>query len=263
MEKDQADSKPLQKGSSSSSKPQQKAMPKPKQQPSSTPYQPTLNLRSRPGFSQASSSSEPLKKGKGKGEPLEKGKKSLEKDKQAPDELLEKSKETARTVLLEKGKEQNIWRGLHREVLIVDWHNTLEVQDFLPDYNRVALGKAMRAADIHVISWVGSEHREHTAMRQMRSMLPNHKALLSFSTTRVKNGRGGKVFLGKKHMADSIFDDQPAILKEALERGMEIWAIQHPHEDHSWLKELGMGHRVFRTFAEAVDAWLYYRGFEP
>ena len=266
LEKDQADSKPLEKGSSSSSKPQQKAMPKPKQQPSSTPYQPTLNLRSRPGFSQASSSSEPLKKGKGKGEPLEKGekgKKSLEKDKQAPDELLEKSKETARTVLLEKGKEQNIWRGLHREVLIVDWHNTLEVQDFLPDYNRVALGKAMRAADIHVISWVGSEHREHTAMRQMRSMLPNHKALLSFSTTRVKIGRGGKVFLGKKHMADSIFDDQPAILKEALERGMEIWAIQHPHEDHSWLKELGMGHRVFRTFAEAVDAWLYYRGFEP
>ena len=137
-------------------------MPKPQQQPSSTPYQPTLNLRSRPGFSQASSSSEPLKKGKGKGEPLEKGqkgKKSLEKDKQAPDELLEKSKETARTALLEKGKEQNIWRGLHREVLIVDWHNTLEVQNFLPDYNREALGKAMRAADIHVISWMGSDHR--------------------------------------------------------------------------------------------------------
>ena len=83
-------------------------------------------------------------------------------------------------------------------------------------------------------------------------MLPNHKALLSFSTTRVKNGRGGKVF-----------DDQPAILKEALERGMEIWAIQHPHEDHSWLEELGMGHRVFRTFAEAVDAWLYYTAFDP
>ena len=72
--KDQADSKPLEKGSSSSSKPQQKAMPKPKQQPSSTPYQPTLNLRSRPGFSQASSSSEPLKKGKGKGEPWKKAK---------------------------------------------------------------------------------------------------------------------------------------------------------------------------------------------
>ena len=67
LEKDQADSKSLQKGSPSSSKPQQKAMPKPQQQPSSTPYQPTLNLRSRPGFSQASSSSEPLKKGKGKG----------------------------------------------------------------------------------------------------------------------------------------------------------------------------------------------------
>ena len=75
LEKDQADSKPLEKGSSSSSKPQQKAMPRPKQQPSITPYQPTLNLRSRPGFSQASSSSEPLKKGKGKGEPLEKGEK--------------------------------------------------------------------------------------------------------------------------------------------------------------------------------------------
>ena len=105
---------------------------------------------------------------------------------------------------LKKGKEQNMWRGLRREVLIVDWRNTLEVQDFLPDYNQEALGKAMRAADIHVISWVGSDHREHTAMRQMRSMLPKHKALLSFSTTRVKNGRGGKVFLGKKHMADSI-----------------------------------------------------------
>ena len=166
---------------------------------------------------------------------------------------------------LGKGQRAEHLQGLHREVLIVDWHNTLKVQDFLPDYNREGLGKVMRAADIHVISWVwvGSDHREHTAMRQMRSMLPNHKALLSFSTTRVKTGRGGKVFLGKKHMADSIFDDQPAILKEALERGMEIWAIQHPHEDQSWLQEVGMGHRVFRTFAEAVDAWLYYRGFDP
>ena len=50
----------------------------------------------------------------------------------------------------------------------MDWRNTLEVQDFLPDYNRVALGKAMRAADIHVISWVGSEHREHTATAQLQ-----------------------------------------------------------------------------------------------
>ena len=100
-------------------------------------------------------------------------------------------------------------------------------------------------------------------MRQMGSMLPEHKALVSCSTTRHKTGKGGKVFLGKKLMADSIFDDQPAILKEALERGLEIWAIQHEYEDHSWLKELGMGHRVFRTFAEAVDAWLYYRGFDP
>ena len=90
----------------------------------------------------------------------------------------------------------------------------------------------MRAADIHVISWVGSERREHNAMRQMGSMLPQNRAVLSYSTTRVKTGRGGKVFLGKKKMADSIFDDQPAILKEALERGMEIWAIQHDYEDH-------------------------------
>ena len=96
----------------------------------------------------------------------------------------------------------------------------------------------------------GSDARDHTAMRQMGSMLPQRKALLSYSTTR----SSGKVFLGKKHMAGSIFDDQPAILREALERGLEIWATQHPHEDHSWLQELGMGHRVFRTFAEAVDA---------
>ena len=81
-------------------------MPRPKQQPSSTPYQPTLNLRSRPGFSQASSSSEPLKKGKGKGEPLEKGekgKKSLEK-KQAPDELFGKEQRNGKDCALGKGQ---------------------------------------------------------------------------------------------------------------------------------------------------------------
>ena len=76
----------------------------------------------------------------------------------------------------------------------MDWRNTLEVQDFLPDYNREELGPAMRVADAHVISWVGSDHRDHTAMRQMGSMLPQHRALLSYSATRVKNGRGGKVF---------------------------------------------------------------------
>ena len=102
----------------------------------------------------------------------------------------------------------------------------------------------MRAADIHVISWVGSERREHSA--QGPAELQHHPN---------QDWQGWESLLG--------FDDQPAILKEALERGMEIWAIQHAHEDHSWLEELGMGHKVFRTFAEAVDAWLYYRGFDP
>ena len=86
---------------------------------------------------------------------------------------------------------------------------------------------------MHVVSWLGSAAREHTAMRQIGSMLPQHRALLSYSTTQIKNGRGGKAFLGKKKQADSIFDDQPAILKEPLERGVEIWAIQHPHEEHA------------------------------
>ena len=104
----------------------------------------------------------------------------------------------------------------------------------------------------------------HSAMRQMGSMLPDRNpALLGYTTTRTKVGRGGKIFLGKKQHALLIFDDQPAILKEALERGMEIWAIQHEFEDHAWLQELGLGHRVFKTFVEAVDAWAYYRGFDP
>ena len=111
--------------------------------------------------------------------------------------------------------------GLGREVLIVDWRNTLKKKDFLLDYNREALGKAMRAADIHVI-------------RQMGSMLPQHRALLSYSATRYKTGRGGKVFLGKKRMADSIFDDQPAILERLWKEAWRFGPSSVPRITHGW-----------------------------
>ena len=63
------------------------------------------------------------------------------------------SKRVCKDCALRKGQRAEHLEGLRREVLIVDWRNTLEVQDFLPDYDREALGKAMRVADIHVISW--------------------------------------------------------------------------------------------------------------
>ena len=107
----------------------------------------------------ASSSSEPLKKGQPL-EKLEKGRGQGKKGKQDfSDVFLEKSKESAKTI---SAKSRTSGRA----------------------YNREALGKA--------ISWVGSDARDHTAMRQMGSMLPQHRALLSYSTTRVKNGRVGR-----------------------------------------------------------------------
>ena len=50
-------------------------------------------------------------------------------------------------------------KKVDRPLVIIDWHNTIEKGDALPEENLEALKKVLDVADVRIISWVGSESR--------------------------------------------------------------------------------------------------------
>ena len=63
-------------------------------------------------------------------------------------------------------------KKVDRPLVIIDWHNTLEKGDALPEENLEALKKVLDVADVRIISWVGSESRRKATLKQIRDLLP-------------------------------------------------------------------------------------------
>ena len=57
-------------------------------------------------------------------------------------------------------------------MVIIDWHNTLEIDDRLPEDNLAALKKVLEVADVRIISWVNSEARRRSTLQQIRELSP-------------------------------------------------------------------------------------------
>ena len=63
-------------------------------------------------------------------------------------------------------------KKVDRPLVIIDWRNTLEKGDALPEENLEALKKVLDVADVRIISWVGSESRRKATLKQIRDLLP-------------------------------------------------------------------------------------------
>eukprot|EP00435_Cladocopium_sp_Y103_P049709 s1514_g15.t1 len=82
-----------------------------------------------------------------------------------------------------------------KPLVIIDWHNTLEVNDALPEENLDALKKVLEVADVRIISWVNSEARRKSTLKQIRDLIPHEtlKKVKGYQTIWYKCGEGGKV----------------------------------------------------------------------
>ena len=69
-------------------------------------------------------------------------------------------------------KEESSLKKEGKPVVVVDWHNCLEKDDVVPEENLHALKKVLEVADVRIISWVGTEARRKSALKQIRDLLP-------------------------------------------------------------------------------------------
>jgi hypothetical protein len=134
-------------------------------------------------------------------------------------------------------------------LVIIDWHNTLEVNDALPDDNLDALKKVLEVAHVRIISWVNSEVRRKSTLQQIRELIPTEtlKKVQGYQTIWYKCGEGGKVHWATHYKAEALFDDQPAVCEEARDWGLVAFPIagNKPHKGSS-----------FWTFADAAESYL-------
>ena len=173
---------------------------------------------------------------------------SLKKEKGAASSSASSSKSTT---TLKKGK------SAFKKVVVVDWHNTLEKGNKVPEKNLKALETLMLLAEVHIISWVGSQARYDATLEQIEDLLPAEtlKRVSSYQCIWTMLGQDGKIDWACWLEAEAIFDDQPDVIKEGAQWGVKGYPIRAWGKDHTG--------EAFWSFADAVDQFVLDQAKKP
>ena len=101
-----------------------------------------------------------------------------------------------------------------------------------------------QVAKVHLISYVGVSSREKQVLKDMQR-LPKYGDLASTRAIFTQLGENGKVHWAYHLGCTVIVDDQPEIIKEAREWGLDAYGIKAKHRGLFWA-----------TFAEALLDYL-------
>lgn len=126
---------------------------------------------------------QPLEEGSPvKEEDVKKDDKSLEKDSLVKDvemnekvslgkgNFLDKVKSLEKDKPLEKGKVPVHLTPAPRKVVVVDWRETLEVENEIPTANLVALEQLLQVAEVHIVSYVETVKRQRQLLQDVPAM---------------------------------------------------------------------------------------------
>ena len=134
--------------------------------------------------------------------------------------------------------------------VVVDWHNTLEKGNQVPNVSLKALEQLLKVVDVHIISWVGSEMRFEKTMKQIPELLGKTlKKVKSYRCTYASTGEDSKVDWACHFGALCIFDDRSEVIEEA-----DLWG----------LKAYQIGRGGYWSIADAVAQFMEdLPGLEP
>lgn len=205
------------------------------------------------------------KASKGMEEPAEKSSKGLEKPEEKSCKGLEKPKAVlksnkdveaagskATSSYLESENSQ-VWKKpgkATRPVVVVDWHEVLEVDEHVSKENLQALDLLLEKVEVILLSYVVQASRVARLAQDIKQMLPQHGRLFGKEVCYAKTGEKGKCALACRWQAIAIFDDNRSICQESLDWGLQIYPIRSRHQDHRWIGA------SYSTFAEAVLKFL-------
>ena len=141
--------------------------------------------------------------------------------------------------------------ALKRPILVVDWHNTLQVRDQIPAANMTNF------ADVHILSYVATWTREGVVKKDSAAMIPLHiqNRLMGSHTCWEKVGEGGKMH---------------CVSGWVLMPSWMMTMISSRNAKGAWIAMQSVGqkaitttchhnlpaHMVWKSFAEAVEVFL-------
>ena len=171
-------------------------------------------------------------------------------------EVLEKT-----TKAMPKAKDLEKSSG-KRPLVVVDWHNTLEVNNDVPGRNAYALTLLLQRADVLILSYVATQKRHDDVLADIHGLphwRTNKDGKLEAMVCWRKTGESGKTDIACARKAIAIFDDCKPTLQEAIRWGLQPFAIQTEWQKHQWLKEPWAS---YSSFADAVDAFIKNNFFQ-
>ena len=139
-----------------------------------------------------------------------------------------------------------------RPVVVVDWHNSLEKEDTVPESHQEALEQLMQVADVHILSYVGTRNRMAQVHQDVKDMVRAMAQLAGVHTCWHKTGWQGKAAYCIWLKASAIFDDDEKICTECFGKGIETYALMSGSSSHNYLPS----RRVFKDFPEAVAEYI-------
>ena len=197
--------------------------------------------------------------------PLEKGEKAVQKDKKEEEEKKEEATSSvtltpAKKFLEEEGKEAlekakvgiTLRPRMPKRVVVVDWHNSLEKEDTVPEAHQESLEKLIQVAEVHILSYVASRERMAQVHQDVKNMVRCKDQLAGVHTCWQKVGYEGKAAYCHWLKAEAIFDDDEKICQDCFGKGIRTFALMTGKTHHN---DLPSGN-VYRDFPEAVQEYL-------
>ena len=137
--------------------------------------------------------------------------------------------------------------------VMVDFHNTVEVNDVIPEENQQAIWSLLKKGyEVVVCSFAGRKRALEVNDTMVGQDFYQHLKKCFCIPSRC--GNGGKADQCKKHGCTVIFDDGADICFECHNNGLRVFPITHPKEKHDWWVQ--MGGQTHFTFAAAVKTFL-------
>ena len=142
-----------------------------------------------------------------------------------------------------------------KPVVVVDWHETLEIGGRAPEENEAALEKLLEVAEVHILSYVESTSRQRKLHQDVQD-LRCFAQLAGVHTCWGRWGKDGKADWCEHLGASAIFDNHGGVIDECLTFKKHLhllcFAIQTEKQSHKKLQQS----LVFQTFAKAVEQYL-------
>ena len=136
----------------------------------------------------------------------------------------------------------------------MDWHKCLEEGGWVPPEHVAMLHELWdKGFKISLCSYMGKSWT--TSWYQEVLALPYVSKFAGIHDTQQRDGTRGKCYLYKTLGIKIAVDDSAEIMKECLERGLDVYPVQTKWEKHQWYYDEGF--RPYQNFLDACRAIMF------